>query len=148
MHDSLVHQYILGDILFLPCLLVCWFVGCWCANFNIGHNFCNIEDSNLIFGMHVYLMELHILSGERSRSRSSSRSKVKFMGQNRSKVDIVFHNCSIVNLGTELQIICVSAYLRIEKFKKNALKIGSVRNITQWQILVRIFKSIKVRNAV
>ncbi|KAH3768340.1 hypothetical protein DPMN_169552 [Dreissena polymorpha] len=27
-----------------------------------------IEDSNLIFGMHVYLMELHILSGERSRS--------------------------------------------------------------------------------
>jgi len=30
--------------------------------------FCNIEDSNLIFGMHVYLMGLHILSGERSRS--------------------------------------------------------------------------------
>jgi hypothetical protein len=38
-------------------------------NFNIGHNFCNIEDSNLIFGMHVYLEELHILSGERSRSK-------------------------------------------------------------------------------
>ncbi len=46
-------------------LLVGWSV---CANFNIGHNFFNIEDSNLIFGMHVYLMELHILSGERSRS--------------------------------------------------------------------------------
>ena len=28
----------------------------------------NIQDSNLIFGMHVYLMELHIWSGERSRS--------------------------------------------------------------------------------
>ena len=41
---------------------------CSSENFNIGHNFCNIEDSNLIFGMHVYLMELHILSGERSRS--------------------------------------------------------------------------------
>src|SRR4029434_9673672 len=37
-------------------------------NFKIGHYFCNIKDSNLIFGMHVYLMELHILSGERSRS--------------------------------------------------------------------------------
>ncbi|KAH3696452.1 hypothetical protein DPMN_083917 [Dreissena polymorpha] len=28
-----------------------------------------VRDSNLIFGMHVYLMELHILSGEMSRSR-------------------------------------------------------------------------------
>ena len=33
--------------------------------------YCNIEDSNLIFSMHVYLMDLHILSDERSRSRSS-----------------------------------------------------------------------------
>jgi len=48
-------------------------------NFNIGHHFFNIEDSNLIFGMHVYLMELHILEGERSRSRSSF--KVKGQGQ-------------------------------------------------------------------
>ena len=38
-------------------------------NFNIGHNLSNIEDSNLIFGMHVHLMALHILSGERSRSK-------------------------------------------------------------------------------
>jgi hypothetical protein len=42
---------------------------------NLGHNFCNIDDSNLIFGMHVYLMGLHILSGERSRSRSSLKVK-------------------------------------------------------------------------
>ena len=33
---------------------------CLSENFNVGHNFCNIEDSNLIFGMHVYLMKLHI----------------------------------------------------------------------------------------
>ena len=39
--------------------------------------FCNIEDSNLIFGMHVYLMELHILSGERLRSRSSFKVRVQ-----------------------------------------------------------------------
>ena len=58
-------------------LFVCLFV---CANFNIGHNFCNIEDSNLIFGMHVYLMELHILSGERSRSRSSFKVKGQIYG--------------------------------------------------------------------
>ena len=36
-------------------------------NFNIGHNFFNIEDSNFIFGMDVYLMQLHILSGGRSK---------------------------------------------------------------------------------
>jgi hypothetical protein len=39
--------------------------------------FCNIEDSNSIFGMHVYLMELHILSGERSKSRSSFKVRGK-----------------------------------------------------------------------
>ena len=33
-------------------------------NFN-GHNFFNIEHSNLIFGIHVHLMELHIFSCER-----------------------------------------------------------------------------------
>ena len=32
---------------------------------NIGHNCFTIEDSNLIFGMHVYLMEMNILRGER-----------------------------------------------------------------------------------
>ena len=50
------------------CMSVCPSVR---KNFNIGHYFFTIEDSNLIFGMHVYLMKLHILSGERSRSRSS-----------------------------------------------------------------------------
>ncbi len=54
-------------------------------NFNLGHNICNIEDSNLIFGMHVYLMELHILSGERSRSMSSFKVKGNIYG------DMVFH---------------------------------------------------------
>jgi hypothetical protein len=49
---------------------------CASEKFNIGHNFCNIEDSNLIFCMHVYVMELHILSGERSRS------SFKVLGQN------------------------------------------------------------------
>jgi len=58
-------------------LSVCWFV-CWfvCTNFNIGHNFCNIEDSNLIFGLHVYRMELHILSGERSRSSFKVKGQI------------------------------------------------------------------------
>ena len=52
--------------MFLPCLLVCWFA----SNFNIGHNCCDIDICHLIFefDVHVYLMELHILSGERSRS--------------------------------------------------------------------------------
>ena len=48
-------------------LSVCLSV-CPSENFNIGHYFCNIEDSNLIFGINVYLMELHILNGDRSRS--------------------------------------------------------------------------------
>ena len=45
-------------------------------NFNVCHNFGNIKDSNLIFGMHVYLMELHILSGERSRSSFNVRGQI------------------------------------------------------------------------
>jgi len=53
------------------------------ADFHV--HFCNIEDSNLIFGMHVYLMELHILSGKRLRSRSSFKVKGQIYG------DIVFH---------------------------------------------------------
>ena len=51
-------------------------------NFKIAHNFCNIEDRNLIFGMHVYLMRLHILSGGSLRSRSSFKVKGQ---QNNSK---------------------------------------------------------------
>ena len=49
---------------------------CPSENFNIGHNFCNIEGSNFIFGMHVYLMELHILSGERSRSSFKVKGQI------------------------------------------------------------------------
>ena len=56
------------------CLSLCVSV-CLSQNFNLGHNFCNIEDSNLIFGMHVYFMELHILSGERSRSSFKVKGK-------------------------------------------------------------------------
>ena len=54
-------------------------------NFNMGHNFCNIEDSNLIFGMHVYLMKLHILSGKSSRSMSSFKVK----GQNTKSREVI-----------------------------------------------------------
>ena len=63
----------------LQCLNMIWLwkykVITWQWNFNVGHNFCNIEDSNLIFGMHVYLTKLHILSGIGSRSRSSFKVK-------------------------------------------------------------------------
>ena len=46
-------------------------VGLFAPTLTFCNNFCYIEDSNFIFGMHMYLMKLHILSGERSRSRSS-----------------------------------------------------------------------------
>ncbi|KAH3784027.1 hypothetical protein DPMN_161977 [Dreissena polymorpha] len=58
-----------GHIVFA--LSVCWFA----PTLTFCHNFCNIEDSNFIFGMHVYLMELHILSGERSRSSFKVKGK-------------------------------------------------------------------------
>jgi hypothetical protein len=58
---------VVGDILFLPCLLVCLLVCLFAPTLTFCNNFCYIEDSNFIFGMHVYLMKLHILSGERSR---------------------------------------------------------------------------------
>ncbi|KAH3880786.1 hypothetical protein DPMN_004708 [Dreissena polymorpha] len=35
------------------------------------------EYSNLIFGMHVYVMELHILSGERSRSSFKFQEEIQ-----------------------------------------------------------------------
>ena len=59
-------------------------------NFNIGHNFFTFEDSNLIFGMHVYLMELHILSGE--RSRSSFKVKCQIYGVCPSENFNIGHN--------------------------------------------------------
>ncbi|KAH3887665.1 hypothetical protein DPMN_011683 [Dreissena polymorpha] len=68
---------IVGDILFLPVdLFVCVFVCLFAPTFNICNNFCNIEDRNLIFGMHVYLMEMHILSGERSRSSFKVKDQI------------------------------------------------------------------------
>ena len=94
-------------------------------NFNVGHNFCNIEDSNLIFSMHVYLMklkgqghpsrsviflyknclmhvylmELHILSGERSRSSFKVKCELVlfYFFQSGAVGDIVFlTNTSLV----------------------------------------------------
>ena len=67
---------VVGDILFLPCLLVCWSVCLFAPALTFCNNFCYIEDSNFIFGMHVYLMKLHILSGERSRSSFKVRGKI------------------------------------------------------------------------
>ena len=47
-----------------------------CSNFNICNNFFNIQDSNLIFRMHVYLIEVHILSGKRSRLSFKVRGQI------------------------------------------------------------------------
>ena len=41
-------------------------------NFNICHNFRNIAGSYLIFGMHVYYLQLHNLNGNISRSKVKS----------------------------------------------------------------------------
>jgi len=69
---------IVGAYCFCPVyLLVCLSVGLFAPTLTFCHNFCNIEDSNFIFGMHVYLMELHILSGERSRSSFKVKGKNK-----------------------------------------------------------------------
>jgi hypothetical protein len=42
------------------------------------HNFYVTSDINLMFGMHVYLMELHILSDERSRSSFKVKGQMYF----------------------------------------------------------------------
>ena len=42
---------------------------CLSKNFNIGHNFFNI-------GVHAYLIELHILIGERSRSSFKVKGQI------------------------------------------------------------------------
>jgi len=64
------------------------------------HNFCNIEDSNLIFGMHVYLMELHILSGERSRS------SFKVKGQIYGSKSLKKGHCVLCFTNTYLVMLC------------------------------------------
>jgi hypothetical protein len=61
-------QSILGDILFLPCPFVVLFVGLFATTLTFAITFVILKIiSNFMFGMHLYLMELHILSGERSR---------------------------------------------------------------------------------
>ncbi|KAH3874155.1 hypothetical protein DPMN_037397 [Dreissena polymorpha] len=74
-HIFMSPTIVVGDILFLPCLsvglLIRWSVCLFAPTLTFCNNFCYIEDSNFIFCMHMYLMKLHILSGERSRSRSS-----------------------------------------------------------------------------
>ncbi len=63
----------------------------WVKIAHFGHFFCNIQHSNSIFGMHVYLIELHILSGVRSMSRPSFKVKGQIYESDRSIGDIVFH---------------------------------------------------------
>ena len=72
-------------------------------NFNIAHNFCNIEDSNLIFGMHVYLMELHILSGERSRSSFKVKGHFFFLFFHVYLMDLHILSGEKVNEGQRLK---------------------------------------------
>ena len=47
------------------------------CNFNIGHNFLPIVDSNLIFGMWIDLTKANNLMGDMSRSRSYFKVKLK-----------------------------------------------------------------------
>ena len=46
-------------------------------NLNKINIYSTIADRNLILGIHVHIMKLHILSGDRSRSRSSFKVKGK-----------------------------------------------------------------------
>ena len=76
-----------GTYCFCPvCWFVCWFVGLFASNFNIGHNFCNIEDSNL----HLACMSISwsctfwVVKGQ----GHPTRSNVKYMGQNHNFCNI------------------------------------------------------------
>ena len=64
---------------FVFAMSVCPFV----SNFNIGHIFLASSDSNLIFGMHVYLIKQHILRVKMLWSRSSFKVKGKKYRSNR-----------------------------------------------------------------
>ena len=74
-----------GVYCFWPvCLSLCVSVPKLKPRLKFGHIVCNIDDSNLIFVTHVYLMELQILSGERSRSSFKVKSqKTQSQGSNK-----------------------------------------------------------------
>jgi hypothetical protein len=63
---------VVGDMLFLLCRSVDWLVGLFMPTLT----FCNIESSNLIFGMQMHLLKLHIIIGERSRSSFKVRGQI------------------------------------------------------------------------
>ncbi|KAH3896599.1 hypothetical protein DPMN_020777 [Dreissena polymorpha] len=68
----------------LPACLSACLPACLCVFLSQNFNFDNLDDSNLIFGMRVYLMELPILSGGRSRPGSFFKVKEQIHG---SKVE-------------------------------------------------------------
>ena len=63
------------------------------CNFNIGHNFSPIADSNLIFGMWIHLTKTHNLMGDMSRSRSYFKVKGQVEVKKRATLTmaITFH---------------------------------------------------------
>jgi hypothetical protein len=115
-----------GGILFLACLSVV----CVCRkNLNLGHKFCNIEDSNLIFGMHVYLMELQLLSGEKSRSSFKVKGKIHYM------ISFVWIMCSAWKKNLPLLFCCMKIthkiHLKAQEINKSMLH-PTPFNMTWW----------------
>jgi hypothetical protein len=133
-----VPQSILGDILFLPCLFVCSLVCLFASHFYIYHNLCNIKDSNLIFGMHVFLMELHILSGERSRSKSSF--KVKGQGQRSNlailKIATWYLACMCTSWSCTFWVVKGQGHPSMSKVKfKGHIYKGGVQSVSQTHLV-------------
>ena len=73
--------------------------------------------------MHVYLMELHILSGERSRSSF----KVKYMGQNRSNFNMGHTFCNIEdsNLIFGMHVYLMELHILSGESSKSYFKVKS-----------------------
>ncbi len=60
--------------------------------------FCNVDHSNLIFAMHVYLMVLHILSGEWLRSSFKVKGKKKIKSKCAAGGIVFMTNTSLVGM--------------------------------------------------
>ncbi|XP_052256979.1 general transcription factor IIE subunit 2-like isoform X1 [Dreissena polymorpha] len=86
------------------------------STFKVDEEFTKLwRDSNLIFGMHVYLMELPILSGERSRSSFKVKG-VSVEGQDEKKIEEYLEKQGI----TSLQDMGLKKVMPSQKRKKNA----------------------------
>ena len=103
------------------------------AHFNIGNNFWSNRDRHLIFGVHMYLMKTHILSGNMSRSRSFFKVNSQNFSFSHCNFNIghMFLTSSDRNL---IHVLCIHMYLK----KPHILRGNMLRSRSSFKVKDKI----------